>query len=65
MDRAEYMKKYRLDNNDKYKEYRKKWRQLNKNKLENKEKINIYSRNYYNKNKNKIEKTSENLEETS
>jgi hypothetical protein len=61
MDRVEYMKKYRLDNNDKYKEYRKKWRELNKNKLEYKKKNNIYSRNYYNKNKI----TSENLEETS
>ena len=52
-DKSEYMKAYRLANKDKYKEYRKKWRQTHKDDEETKKKNAEYSKKYYNNKKNK------------
>ena len=47
MDRTEYMKSYRLANNDKYKAYRKVWREKHKDDPEQKAKQAQYSKTYY------------------
>ena len=62
MDRQEYMKAYRLANKDKYKEYRKTWRETHKDNDETKQKNCEYSRTYYNKTKKQV--TSDNTQET-
>ena len=50
-DKSEYMKAYRLANKDKYKEYRKKWRETHKDDEERKKKNAEYSKKYYNNKK--------------
>ena len=46
-DRGEYMKTYRANNKDKYKEYRKNWREKHKQDEDYKLKQAAYSRHYY------------------
>jgi hypothetical protein len=46
-DRSEYMKTYRANNKDKYKEYRKNWRLKHKQDEDYKLKQAAYSRHYY------------------
>lgn len=54
-DKVEYMKKYRAENKDKAKIYRKKWEEAHKNDPEYMDKKKKYFQNYYqNKKKNMI-----------
>jgi len=51
MDRKEYMKAYRKTHQEQFKNYRKKWRQANKDKEEYKAKCAGYTKSYYQRKK--------------